>query len=208
MPHDHFTERAATWDDDAGTVRRSRAVADAVRSAVPLTGTEHLLEYGAGTGLVSAALLDHVGRVTLVDRSAGMREVAERKVGAGVFPPDTRVLDLDLGDATVPPELAGTIDLVVCSLVLHHVPDVPRVLTGFRELLTPGGHVAIVDLDSDDGEFHAQVHDFDGHDGFDRERLSGWLGDAGFTAVAVGDAVPIEKHGTTFTSFLATGVRA
>ena len=98
--------------------------------------------------------------------------MAEGKVADGQLPADTRVWDLDLESGSAPDE---RFDLVVASLVLHHVHDIPRVLAGFRDLLDPGGHVAIADLDTEDGSFHAQVHDFDGHPGFDRDQIVRWL---------------------------------
>src|SRR5690554_3935123 len=55
--HSHFDEKASTWDD-ADKVRRSDEIARAVAAAVPLATTTRVLEYGAGTGLVSQALQD------------------------------------------------------------------------------------------------------------------------------------------------------
>ena len=67
----HFDERAATWDDDPAKVERANVVAAAIREAIALDGSERLLEYGAGTGLVTQALRDAVGPVTLADTSGG-----------------------------------------------------------------------------------------------------------------------------------------
>ena len=67
--------------------RRARDVAEAVAAAVPLTGRERMLEYGAGTGLVSQALAERVGPITLADTSSGMRSVMEGKIAAGALPP-------------------------------------------------------------------------------------------------------------------------
>ena len=201
MADEHFDDAAATWDAEPGKAEEARRLADALTASLALAGDERLLEYGAGTGLVTQALVPHVGAVTLADRSAGMRRVAEDKVAQGALPPGTRVWDLDLETGSAPDE---QFDLVVASLVLHHVHDVPRVLAGFRACLAPGGHVAIADLDTEDGSFHAHLHDFDGHPGFDRHRLSRWLTDAGFTGVSVRDFSTIDKDGTPFPVFLAT----
>src|SRR5690606_18584865 len=77
---DDFDEKAATWDADPAKVERARVVAEAVRATVPLDRSTRLLEYGAGTGLVTQALRDAVGPVTLADTSAGMRDVMQAKV--------------------------------------------------------------------------------------------------------------------------------
>jgi ubiquinone/menaquinone biosynthesis C-methylase UbiE len=204
MAHEHFDQHAPTWDLEPRKTTEARLLADAIAAALPLTGRDRLLEYGAGTGLVSQALVPRVGPVTLADNSAGMRGEAQAKVADGRLPAGTRIWDLDLETGAVPGE---RFDLLVCSLVLHHVHDIPRVLRGFRTLLAPGGHLAIADLDTEDGSFHAQLHDFDGHPGFDRDQLVRWLAEAGFADIAVRDCLEIEKEGATFPVFLATAGR-
>jgi predicted TPR repeat methyltransferase len=64
-----FDERAATWDDDPAHVERARVVGLALRRALPLGRSVRMLEYGAGTGLVSEALRDAVGPITMADTS-------------------------------------------------------------------------------------------------------------------------------------------
>ncbi|MGD6980147.1 MULTISPECIES: class I SAM-dependent DNA methyltransferase [Citricoccus] len=201
MAHEHFDTAAETWDLEPGKADEARRLADAIATRLALTGRERLLEYGAGTGLVSQALVPHVGSVTLADSSEGMRRVAADKVAHGLLPAGTRVWDLDLEAGSTPDE---RFDLIVASLVLHHVHDIPRVLSGFRTLLEPGGHVAIADLDTEDGSFHAHLHDFDGHPGFDRHQLAQWLVRGGFEDVSVEDFTTIDKDGTSFPVFLAT----
>jgi ubiquinone/menaquinone biosynthesis C-methylase UbiE len=204
MANEHFDTAAATWDLEPGKVDEARRLADAITTRLALTGRERLLEYGAGTGLVSLALVPHIGSVTLADSSEGMRRVSAEKVARGILPTGTRVWDLDLESGNIPEE---RFDLVVASLVLHHVHDIPMVLSGFRDLLEPGGHVAIADLDTEDGSFHAHLHDFDGHPGFDRHQLTQWLAQCGFEDVSVGDFTTIDKDGTSFPVFLATARR-
>jgi ubiquinone/menaquinone biosynthesis C-methylase UbiE len=204
MGQDHFDNHASTWDLEPRKRAEARLLADAIASTLPLNGRERLLEYGAGTGLVAQALTPLVGSVTLADSSAGMRKVAEEKVADGHLPAGTDVWDLDLQSGPVPDE---RFDLLVCSLVLHHVHDIPRVLAGFHTLVAPGGHVAVADLDTEDGSFHAQLHDFDGHPGFDREQLVHWLTEAGFADITVGDCLEIHQEGSTFPVFLATARR-
>lgn len=200
----HFDTAAASWDQEPHKAEQARLLAQSIATELPLTGTERLLEYGAGTGLVSQALVPRVGSVTLADSSEGMRRVAREKVASGALPAETRVWDLDLESGAVP---ADRFDLLVASLVLHHVHDIPRVLAGFHTLLDPGGHLAIADLDAEDGTFHAHVQGFDGHSGLDRGQLIAWLGAAGFEDATVRDCFEIDKDGTPFPVFLATARR-
>jgi ubiquinone/menaquinone biosynthesis C-methylase UbiE len=196
-----FDERAATWDDNPLTVQRAAAVALAIRSAVPLEPSTRLLEYGAGTGLVSQALAPHVGTITLADTSAGMRTVIHEKIDAGVLPP-SRVWDLDLSTGESPD---AEFDLVVTVMAMHHIPRIDVVLECFSRMVRPGGHLCIVDLDEEDGSFHGAG--FDGHRGFEREGLRSNLVAAGFTNVSVEDFQDVIKGDGSYSLFLAIGER-
>lgn len=198
-----FDERAATWDDEAKT-ERARVVAEAVRRAVAPTGSTRVLEYGAGTGLVSQALAGSAGPLTLADPSAGMRDVMHGKVETGALPATARVWDLDLSGGSLPDE---RFDLIVTVMTLHHIPDLAPVLDGFARLLDDGGHLCVVDLVKEDGSFHAGHHDFHGHHGFDTGDLSARLASAGFTDVRVERVYDVVKDGTAYPLFLAVATR-
>lgn len=194
-----FDERARTWDDDA-KIERARRVGRAIREAVPIGSSTRLLEYGAGTGLVSQALADHVGSVTLADSSTGMRQVMEEKVAAGTLPTEARVWDLDLTTESPPRE---RFDLIVTVMALHHVPELAPVLSGFAAMLDPAGHLCVVDLEEEGGDFHRGHDDFHGHDGFAHEALATRLRAAGFDDVRFEPCGEVEKDGGTFPLFLA-----
>lgn len=193
-----FDERAATWDDPT-KIERAALVARVIAEAVPLSSSTRLLEYGAGTGLVTQALRDAVGPVTLADTSAGMRTVMEEKVASGALPPDARIWDLDLSSAPPPSE---EFDLVVTVLTLHHIPDLDPVLRAFATLLIPGGHLCIADLEAEDGSFHGEG--FHGHHGFDRAELAAQVEAAGFGPVEFRGCGSVERPDGTYPMFLAT----
>lgn len=203
MDTNRFDEKAATWDDDPAKVERAADVARRIEATVALDGSTRLLEYGAGTGLVTQALRHRVGPVTLVDTSAGMRAVMQSKIDAGVIP-DARVWALDLA-SEAPPSGEG-FDLIVTVMTLHHITDLATVLGAFRALLDEGGHLCIADLEREDGSFHGA--DFDGHHGFDREALSDHLVAAGFRDVRFEDCADLRKDGHDYRVFLATAVAA
>jgi predicted TPR repeat methyltransferase len=196
-----FDERAATWDDDPAKVERAHAVARSIAAAVPLDRSLRLLEYGAGTGLVTQALREFVGPVTLADTSQGMRDVMRAKVDAGLIT-DARIWDVDLAAEPAPDE---RFDLVVTVMALHHIPDVATVLTRFAELLVEGGWLSVVDLDEEDGSFHGDH--FEGHRGFARADLASQLAAAGFTQIEFHDCGEVDRGGVPFRLFLATCVR-
>lgn len=196
-----FDERAATWDD-SGKVARAEAVAAAIRAAVPLDRAMRVLEVGAGTGLLTQALRADVGPVTLTDTSAGMRAVMGDKIAAGALP-DARVWDLDLGTGPLPDD---RFDLVTSLMALHHIADTDTALANIAAVLAPGGRVAIVDLDAEDGSFHGHGAD-DVHRGFERADLARRLVAAGLDEVTVADCSTVHKDGGRYSLFLATARR-
>lgn len=196
-----FDARAATWDDDA-KVARARQIAARIVAEIGLSGNERLFEYGAGTGLVSEALQEHVGAITMADASQGMRAVAQSKIDDGRLP-GARVWDVDL--STTAPPSDEDFDLIVTSMVLHHVKELATTLEAFAALLTPGGHVCVVDLDAEDGSFHGP--DVDVHHGFTRSEMADRLSSAGFVDIAVSDCGTVDHGDTEFSLFLAIGTR-
>lgn len=206
---DRFSEHAATWDDEPGHAERAADVAAAIRAALPLSTDLQALEIGAGTGLLARALADDLGTVVVTDVAPGMVEVAAVKLDDPRYAGwSARQFDIEADD--VPDE---QYDLVMGLLTLHHMGDIAAVLTRCAQLLRPGGHVAMVDLDHDqDGAFHQHVHDFDGHDGFTRASVEAWLEDAGFVDIALSSAGSVTKgepgHEREFPMFLAVGRKA
>lgn len=199
-PHS-FDSRAATWDDDPAKVERASAVARVIREAVPLEPSMRMLEYGAGTGLVTQALRDAVGPVTLADTSTGMREVIARKIEDGELT-DARIWDLDLAAEPVPDD---SFDVIVTVMTLHHIDNIGAVLAAFADLLVDGGRLCVVDLDNEDGSFHGEG--FEGHRGFHRAQLAEDLAGAGFTDVEFRDCYEVERGDGRYPLFLATARR-
>ncbi|HET9594701.1 MAG TPA: class I SAM-dependent methyltransferase [Anaeromyxobacteraceae bacterium] len=184
-----FDARARTWDADPQKALRAQRVADALAHRLPVLPHMTVLEYGSGTGLLGFALRGRAASLTLADSSAEMTAVAREKIAA-LDAGDVTAVRLDLTSDT---SYATQHDLVCTLLTLHHVPDVPRLLRRFHGLVRPGGHVAVADLDAEDGSFHGEG--FDGHNGFRREDIAAWLGRAGFSGIELQTVFEIEKDG-------------
>lgn len=95
-----------------------------------------ILDAGCGSGPLFAALRDRGAVVTGVDASAGMLELARRRLGADA---DLRVADL----ADPLPFPDGAFDDIIASLVLHYLEDWGPTLTELRRVLTPGGRLLV-----------------------------------------------------------------
>ncbi|KOV87941.1 class I SAM-dependent methyltransferase [Nocardia sp. NRRL S-836] len=95
-----------------------------------------ILDAGCGAGPLFAALRDRGAVVTGVDASAGMLELARRRLGADA---DLRVADL----ADPLPFPDNTFDDVVASLVLHYLEDWGPTLAEVRRVLAPGGRFIV-----------------------------------------------------------------
>ncbi len=173
----NFDAKASRWDSDPQKIVRAGKVAAAIQSLVPLQSDTETLEYGCGTGLLGFALQPHVGRLVLADSSPGMLAVVEEKIAAGGFSGVTSVL-LDLMRDPAP---AAGFDLICTLMTLHHVADYRGLLEKFHQLLNSGGYLCVADLDAEDGSFHSS--DFNGHPGFDREKLKAVLMKIGFADV-------------------------
>jgi ubiquinone/menaquinone biosynthesis C-methylase UbiE len=199
----NFDERAKDWDSDPDKVERARAVAEAIRKAIPLSTEMNALEYGCGTGLLSFALQSDLGQITLADTSQGMLDVLSEKIdNADVT--NMHPVRLDLASDPLPAE---RYDLTYSLMTLHHLHDVNDMLVKFFDLLAPKGYLLVADLDKEDGSFHTDGTT-DIHLGFDRDELRKTVENIGFENVNFSTAYEIKKkignEKKTFPVFLMT----
>jgi 2-polyprenyl-3-methyl-5-hydroxy-6-metoxy-1,4-benzoquinol methylase len=200
-----FDERARDWDTP-DRIARAAELAAMIRSVVPLARTDRLVDVGAGTGLLGLALVDDVGEVVLLDPSAGMIEVATAKLADGALP----TVHAARHDLLADPPPAKPFDVAVSLLVLHHIADTRRALAAVRDLLRPGGWIALADLDTEDGSFHSEGSESIHHHGFDRAALETLTAEAGFVDVATRTAMVLDEDSrfAGYSVFLLTGRRA
>ncbi|MBU5614441.1 class I SAM-dependent DNA methyltransferase [Geomonas azotofigens] len=184
-----FDAVADQWDQEPRRLKLAQDVVAAMRKALPLGPDMDALDYGCGSGLVTLGLRPFVRRITGADSSPGMLEVLNKKIHArGLTNVVTLPLDLEQQ------RLEGSFDLIVSSMTLHHVRDVPPLIGALAKALKPGGWLALADLETEDGRFH---DDPTGvlHHGFSREFLTGEFTRNGLADVAVITAASIEKQG-------------
>ena len=201
----NFDNAAATWDENPGRVKTNRDIGDAILKQNLLTPDMDVLDFGCGTGMLTVRLQPFVRSITGVDSSRGMLDVLNGKIAKLQLPNvKTMLIDLEKGQ-----KLTGSYHLVLCSLTLHHIPEIKPVLAQFYQVITPKGYLCAADLDSDDGRFH---EDNTGvfHSGFDRAVMRQYFSEAGFDNIKDTTAATIIKpsfdQGTReFTVFLMIG---
>ncbi|MBK8782008.1 MAG: class I SAM-dependent methyltransferase [Anaerolineales bacterium] len=184
----NFDERAKDWDSDPKKVERARVVADEIRKTVPLSRKMNAFEYGCGTGLLSFALQEYLGQITLADTSQGMLDVLAEKISAAGAV-NMRPIRLDLAVDTIPPQ---KYHITYSLLTMHHIHDTQDVLRKFHIILEPGGYLLIADLDKEDGSFHTDGTT-DVHKGFAQSELQKQVEAAGFEDIKFIMAYTIRK---------------
>jgi ubiquinone/menaquinone biosynthesis C-methylase UbiE len=97
-----------------------------------------VLDLGCGTGSLSLLAAEQGHRVTGVDASPAMVELARAKLAGR----DAAFL---VGDAAAPPVGEQRFDVVLVRHVLWALPDPGRALRHWRGLLRPGGRLVLVE---------------------------------------------------------------
>jgi ubiquinone/menaquinone biosynthesis C-methylase UbiE len=208
MTSTYFDERAKDWDANPLRVDRARVTAQAIREMLPLRPGMTALELGCGTGLLSFALQQDFASITLADTSLGMLDVLSDKIkAAGVD--NMYPLQLDLASDPLP---ASRFDVIYSLMTMHHIPGTDQILRQCHALIAPGGYLCIADLEKEDGSFHKDTPDFDGHNGFNRDVLKSKVEAAGFENVRFATIFYVKKQieavEKAFPMFLMTARRS
>jgi SAM-dependent methyltransferase len=105
----------------------------ATLSLLPEVTGQDVLDAGCGPGAYAELLADRGARVTAIDASPKMVQLARQRLGSRA--------KVQLADLEKPLEFdPGTFDLIVSALVLDSVRDLAAVFVEFRRVLRSGGH--------------------------------------------------------------------
>jgi 2-polyprenyl-3-methyl-5-hydroxy-6-metoxy-1,4-benzoquinol methylase len=161
-----WDQKAAFWDalhgDDGNRFHRL-LVSPAVERLLALRPGERVLDVACGNGALARRLAALGGRVTAVDVSPALIELARGREQPGGVP-----IAYGVADATAEEALGeGAFDAVVCTMALMDLPVVAPFYRAARRLLGVGGRVVIATahpaFNSNNPAFFAELADRAGH---------------------------------------------
>lgn len=198
---DLFNEKAKDWDVNEMVLQLSKATSAAILENIDLNDQMQVMDFGAGTGLITSHILPRVKNIVAVDVSKAMLEaLAAKEDFHGKVKPVCQ-------DITEQP-LNRKFDLIMSAMAMHHVKDTNLLIQRFAEHLESGAKVALADLDTEDGTFHPADVEGVFHDGFDRDNLKNLLEKNGFEDVQFVTAHTVNKESKSYPIFLVTAVKA
>lgn len=192
---ERFNQAAEGWDQ--GTMRQNiaQAVFDTIVSRIALLSHMRIMDFGAGTGLLSFKVASMVQDVVGVDLSEKMLAQLASK---NTLQLQVKPLYHDILSEPLNQQFHG----IVSSMAIHHVPDTAELFKAFHTHLKRDGFVAIADLEAEDGTFHTHGNDGVYHFGFDRDTLRKTIENAGFENVRFHHACTVEKENGNYPIFL------
>ncbi len=197
---DLFDEKSKDWDANEMIAMLSSAIGSSILENIPLHDQMQVMDFGAGTGLITSQIAPRVKKIFAVDTSAAMLDklVSKPELHARVD-----VVCQDIIDKPVDKKF----DLIISAMALHHVNDTARLIQRFSDNLDAGGLIALADLDKEDGSFHPPDTEGVFHSGFDRAELQSILEKGGFKEINFLTAHTINKEGKNFPVFLVTATK-
>jgi putative AdoMet-dependent methyltransferase len=197
---DLFEEKAQDWDTNDVPRQLSAAIGPTMLKQVAFKPNMAVMDFGAGTGLISGQVATKVGKITAVDISESMLEKLAAK------PELKGKVQTICQDITKKP-LDETFDVIVSAMAMHHVKDTDNLIHTLAAHLNSNGRVALADLDKEDGSFHPEDTEGVYHSGFDRDALASILKKNGFDNIEFVTAHTVEKETGRYPVFLVTATK-
>lgn len=196
---ERFNTAAADWDKGDTRQNIAHSVFQTIVSRIALSSSMDIMDFGAGTGLLSFKIAPLVKSVMGVDLSHKMLEQIEAKNSTLL---QVKPIYRDILQEPLDHQFHG----IVSSMALHHVSDTKALCKSFHSHLKRSGFIALADLEAEDGSFHNDntgVHHF----GFDKMDLRNTLEDAGFENVRFHEAYRVVKGEKDYPVFVVTALK-
>jgi len=192
---DLFNEKSKSWDSDVTVKTLSSAIGSLILEEVPLNAQMEVMDFGAGTGLISSYVAPLVNKIVAVDISAAMLDKLVSK------PELDGKVEAVCQDILKTP-LEGRFDLIMSAMAIHHIEDTAKLIQAFSEHLKEGAMIALADLDKEDGSFHPEGTEGIFHHGFKRDVFEEMLINNGFEDIRFFTAYTVTKAEKEFPVFL------
>lgn len=160
---DLFKEKAETYDSNDWDKELS-AIGKILLKKIPFHDQMHVMDFGAGTGLLCSQVAPVVQKITAVDISKAMLEKLSTK-------PELTVKVNTVCQDIISTPINGKFDMIISAFAMHHVEDTNKLIQTFAEHLCAGSRLVLVDIDEEDGSFHSDDNLGVFHCGFNRDEL-------------------------------------
>jgi len=194
-----FDLLAKDWDLNPDRVASAKTVSKALKSIFSLTDMD-VIDYGAGTGLITFNLSDDAREIIAMDNSKKMLEEIDRKSQASNID-NVHTRYHNINHETLP---TAAFDLFISSMTMHHIKDTKDFIQKAASSLKKGGYLAINDLESEDGSFHSMGNEDVAHFGFDRDAIKDIFIDLGLEIVFL-ERVEVISKKRDYPIFLIVG---
>lgn len=194
---ERFNQAAEGWDKGDMRQNIAHSVFQTISSRISLLNNMNIMDFGAGTGLLSFKIASMVKQVVGVDLSEKMLEQLENKNSENLY---VEAICQNICEEPLNKQFHG----IVSSMAMHHVEDTEILFRTFYDHLKRDGFIAIADLEAEDGTFHSHGNDGVYHFGFDRSLLRQIIEKAGFVHVRFHHAHTVEKETRNYPIFLVT----
>ena len=197
---DLFNEKSKDWDANEMRKMLSSAIGSSIIEQVSLHEQMRVMDFGAGTGLISSQVAPRVKKIVAVDISEAM---LNKLVSKAELQGKVEIVCQDIIDKPI----AEKFDLIMSAMAMHHVKDTSKLIQRFSEHLRPRGIIALADLDKEDGSFHPEGTEGIFHLGFKRNELQIILEKYGFSQIRFFTAHKVFKEGKNYPIFLVTATK-
>lgn len=197
---DHFNEKSKTWDANEMVKQLSSAVGSSILEHISLNPQMNVMDFGAGTGLISSHVAPLVNIIVAVDISEAMLDklITKPELQGKVEAVCQNILDKPL---------TKQFDLIMSAMAMHHVEDSNKLIQTFSQHLISGAVLALADLDKEDGSFHPADVEGVFHSGFERDQLKLLLESHGFEDIHFFTAHTVVKDDKEYPIFLVIATK-
>ncbi|MCP4022103.1 MAG: class I SAM-dependent methyltransferase, partial [Desulfobacteraceae bacterium] len=140
----NFDSKAKDWDQSEKRRRTISIIANKIKENTKLDTNMHVMDFGAGTGLLTLELSPFVQQIIAVDTSQKMLGILKDKIET-LKNNNISVLQLDIEHEKLS---EVKVHLIVSSMTVHHLKNPGKVIQKLYDILLENGQLIIADLET------------------------------------------------------------